>query len=159
MSNNDPNPSSLDTEPTHERTSRASGPSNIPFTFSSWEDELRRDESDTVAADDASVMTYSYYSTWSSNYTMSNLEGTGRIIGNLYSKAGAALERRLWRLANRAALKAAAEVVEEARRAETGAAAIVRSGIVLGEDLSENEKTCDAILIYAQYVFLSFRRP
>lgn len=120
--------SSANVQRAHDGTTHASGPSNLPFTFSSWEDELRRDEPDTVAADDASVMSYSYYSTWSSNYTMSNLEGTGRIIGNLYSKAGAALERRLWRIVNRAALKAEKEALEEAKRAEAEALDVVRTG-------------------------------
>lgn len=90
--------------------------------------ELRRDESDITTTDDASVMTYSYQSTWSTNYTMSNLPGPGRNLGNLLLKAGAALERRLvlWRIINRAALKAEKEAarkaqeeaVEAARRAQ-----------------------------------------
>ncbi len=37
--------------------------------------------------DDASTI-YSYFSTWSSNYTMSDLPGPGRLLGNLMSSAG-----------------------------------------------------------------------
>ncbi|KLO10282.1 hypothetical protein SCHPADRAFT_525468 [Schizopora paradoxa] len=39
----------------------------------------------------------SIWSEWSSNYTMSDLPGPGRILGNLYSSAGAALERSVAR--------------------------------------------------------------
>lgn len=159
---------------THEWTSSANGAFDNPPSSSSFLDDLRRDEprreeTDSLAADDASVITYSYYSTVSTNYTMSNLEGTGRIIGNLYSKAGAALERRLGRIANRAAIKAAAEASEkalkaeeeareEARRVEAEALNLLRYRVFLGDDLSENEKVCDALLICAKYVFLSFVR-
>lgn len=153
--------SSANVQRAHEGTTHASGLSNIPFTFSSWEDELRRDESDTVATDDASVISYSYYSTWSSNYTMSNLPGPGRNLGNLYSKAGAALERRLRRRVNRAALKAEKEALEEAKRAEAEAVHVVTWRVfemLWINDLSENENAREALLICAKYVFLSFRR-
>ncbi len=44
--------------------------------------------------DDDAATTYSYFSTWSSNYTASNLPGPGRILGNLYDWAGSTLWRR-----------------------------------------------------------------
>ncbi|KLO18479.1 hypothetical protein SCHPADRAFT_936155 [Schizopora paradoxa] len=47
-------------------------------------------------------VTYSYWSKWSSNYTVSNLVGVGRVLGNLYSKLGSSLERRLGNYAIRA---------------------------------------------------------
>ncbi|KLO10281.1 hypothetical protein SCHPADRAFT_892443 [Schizopora paradoxa] len=63
----------------------------------------------------------SIYSEWSSNYTMSDLPGPGRILGNLYSTAGAALERSLARgvawLAQRKEAKRRAEAwVKESGR-------------------------------------------
>lgn len=53
---------------------------------------------DDFADDGSSQYTYSYASTWSTNYTMSNLPGPGRILGNLYSTAGRSLERGLGEL-------------------------------------------------------------
>ncbi|KLO18474.1 hypothetical protein SCHPADRAFT_936152 [Schizopora paradoxa] len=40
-------------------------------------------------------VTYSYWSTWSSNLTASNLEGVGRVLGNFYSRMGSHLEKYL----------------------------------------------------------------
>ena len=42
-----------------------------------------------------SRLSFTSYSTWSTNMTGSDLVGPGRILGNLYSRAGRALERRL----------------------------------------------------------------
>lgn len=56
-------------------------------------EEIRRDDT-----------TYSYTSTWSSNFTRSNLVGAGRIRGNLYSRGGLSLEKGLGRLAYRAGI-------------------------------------------------------
>ncbi|KLO14316.1 hypothetical protein SCHPADRAFT_318603 [Schizopora paradoxa] len=47
--------------------------------------------------DNASM--YSYASTWSTNYTMSDLVGAGRILGNIYSRAGSSLEKGLGTIA------------------------------------------------------------
>ncbi|KLO08245.1 hypothetical protein SCHPADRAFT_944605 [Schizopora paradoxa] len=65
---------------------------------SSVPDEHRED--DTI--DTTTV--YSYYSTWSTNYTMSNLPGPGRILGNFYSRAGRALEKHLGRIVDRTSI-------------------------------------------------------
>ncbi|KLO14318.1 hypothetical protein SCHPADRAFT_318363 [Schizopora paradoxa] len=65
---------------------------------------LQQDDYDT-----ASAVSYSYYSTWSSNYTMSNLPGPGRLLGIFYSRMGLALEQRMAKRANRMALKENAE--------------------------------------------------
>lgn len=40
-------------------------------------------------------------STFSTNYTMSNLPGTGRVMGNLYKAAGRRLERTMSKIAQR----------------------------------------------------------
>ncbi len=48
-----------------------------------------------------SVPTYSYFSTYSSNYTTSGLPGPGRILGNILSRTGSSLERGLGKLAYR----------------------------------------------------------
>ncbi|KLO14305.1 hypothetical protein SCHPADRAFT_317931 [Schizopora paradoxa] len=62
--------------------------------------------------DDASSISSSLSSmTWSTNYTVSNLPGPGRNLGNLYSWAGTSLERRLGKLAERAAVKKYDEAV------------------------------------------------
>lgn len=45
--------------------------------------------------DESATSNYSYYSTVSSNYTMSNLPGPGRHLGNLFSTVGSAFERQL----------------------------------------------------------------
>ena len=45
---------------------------------------------------------YSSISTFSTNYTMSNLIGAGRTLGNLYSSAGKKIEHTLNRAAHRA---------------------------------------------------------
>ncbi|KLO10507.1 hypothetical protein SCHPADRAFT_892292 [Schizopora paradoxa] len=66
---------------------------DIPLSSLSFLDELQRDD-----------ITYSYASSWSSNYTMSNLVGAGRIIGNIYSRAGSSLERGLKSFAYRAGI-------------------------------------------------------
>lgn len=59
--------------------------------------------------DDDSDSAPSIWSEWSSNYTMSDLPGPGRILGNLYSTAGAALERAIARLTQRKQAKKRAE--------------------------------------------------
>lgn len=38
---------------------------------------------------------YSYFSTWSTNFTASNLPGPGRLLGKLYPWAGSTLEQHL----------------------------------------------------------------
>lgn len=126
-------------------TSCASGASNTPLSFLSWMDELRQDGSD------ASVITYSYYSTWSSNYTMSNLPGPGRLLGNLYSSVGSALERNLVRLFKR---KVDTKALEKARRAEAEASAILRYSIpmMMSTDAREHEKACKVLLLCARSV-------
>ena len=52
---------------------------------------------DTLSPDN-----YSSISTFSTNYTMSNLIGAGRTLGNLYSSAGKKIEHTLNRAAHRA---------------------------------------------------------
>lgn len=51
-------------------------------------------------ADDASLSSESFF--MSTNYTMSNLPGTGRILDKLYRAGGRKVERCLGRLAQRA---------------------------------------------------------
>lgn len=101
-----------------------------------WLEDIQRDDTTTV---------YSYFSTWSTNYTMSNLIGPGRLLGNLYSKAGASLEERLGRLVDRAGIGGYAK-----------AKAILGDDYVLfemleSEDLSKREKACSILLRCARY--------
>lgn len=89
---------------------------------------------------------YSYFSTWSTNYTMSNFIGPGRLLGNLYSKAGASLEERLGKLAD-----------------HTGTGGYAKSKAILGndymlfemlesEDMAKTEKACRVLLRCARYL-------
>ncbi|KLO14322.1 hypothetical protein SCHPADRAFT_939620 [Schizopora paradoxa] len=66
---------------------------SVPPLSSPFLEELIRDESCAI--------TYSYYSTVSTNYTASNLVGAGRVLGNLFSRAGFSLEKFLEKLARR----------------------------------------------------------
>ncbi|KLO10502.1 hypothetical protein SCHPADRAFT_514982 [Schizopora paradoxa] len=110
-------------------------PPEDPQFTSSFLDKLRRD--------DASAISYSYYSTVSTNYTMSNLPGTGRNLGNFYSWAGAALERRLGQLAERADAKKREEAVS-ALQSKRG---LYR--MFWGDDPREHGKACKMLLICA----------
>lgn len=95
---------------------------------------------------------YSYFSTWSTNYTMSNLPGPGRILGNLFSKAGSSLERGLGKLAQNSLGKNCTEVENRIRVL----------GYILSQNLNpksthwqaekEKEIVCRAFLSYARYV-------
>ncbi|KLO03872.1 hypothetical protein SCHPADRAFT_897482, partial [Schizopora paradoxa] len=82
-------PGGPDTRPTHNDTTDDED-ADVVFPLSnSFLDELRNDDATTV---------YTYFSTVSTNYTMSNLPGPGRLLGNFYSRAGRTLERRLGRI-------------------------------------------------------------
>lgn len=145
-------------QPSHVAVAGDNNFSGSQKLSSSILDELQHNGSDTDPTDDASVVTYSYNSTWSSNYTMSNLPGTGRLIGSLYLKVGLALERRLWRLLNLAALKAQAEILEEMRRAEVEVMDMIRDGIwgmIKSKDENGNGNACEVLLLCARYVLLS----
>ncbi|KLO14324.1 hypothetical protein SCHPADRAFT_318884 [Schizopora paradoxa] len=87
---------------------------------------------------------YSYYSTVSTNFTMSNLPGPGRLLGNLYSWAGSSLEHRVGKLVNRKALKAYAEMVS---RFQAGTKI---HGTIWSTDVGENEKICETLLQLAR---------
>lgn len=142
MSNHEPNPptSSRDAQRTHEGTSCTNDAYDVPMSSTSFLDELREDDTTTV---------YSYFSTVSTNYTISNLPGPGRLLGNLFSRAGSALEKRLGKLINRATLKAYAEavaVLQELWRIEC---------MFESEDELENEMACEVLLICAKYAFFS----
>ncbi|KLO14308.1 hypothetical protein SCHPADRAFT_939611 [Schizopora paradoxa] len=100
---------------------------------SSFLDELWEDNSTNV-----------YTSSWSSNYTMSNLPGPGRNLGNFYSWVGASLERRLTKRAEQAAVKKYGNV-----------ASVLKSdwGIYdkfMSDDVKEHEKACEIVLICAE---------
>lgn len=124
--------------PNRERTSDSDLPTPIsPPSSSSWLEYFERDD-----------ITYSFTSTWSSNYTMSNLPGPGRLLGNLYSRAGSSLERSLRKLANQTGLGGYAKAKDVMTRS---CFVIVNSRPV--EDPREVEKACDNILRYAGCVF------
>ncbi|KLO06949.1 hypothetical protein SCHPADRAFT_909921 [Schizopora paradoxa] len=101
---------------------------------------------------------YSYASTWSTNYTVSNLTGPGRIIGNALSSAGSSLERQLGTMAYRAGLGRYA-------RAETSLQRTGPSSLFIYEDTDEKsrERVCKTLLEYASSTnliiqLMAFRR-
>ncbi|KLO08250.1 hypothetical protein SCHPADRAFT_894016 [Schizopora paradoxa] len=101
----------------------------------SFLDELHEDDTTTSRSSNLTLST---------NYTMSNLPGPGRLLGNLYSKAGSSLERRLGRFANREAIKEYNEAL-----------VMVQSGwkidhLLCSEDSKEHEKACRNLLICAE---------
>lgn len=138
--------SSIDSNPlSTEQTPSVDDDRPFPQLSQSFLDELQQED------EDDSIITYSYYSTWSSNYTESNLPGPGRLLGNFYSWAGLALERRLERLLNRGRLGAEAE----ASKVEEEAVAMLQAsicGMIWSDDTREIEKVCETLIICAQYV-------
>lgn len=121
--------------------------SNASLLSSSILDELRRDN--------RSAWTYSYHSAWSSNYTMSNLPGPGRLLGMLYSRAGSSLEHQLGKFALRMGIGSYPKAVIMLRK-ESGKAV---SAMLWNSDEQVVEKFCEALLVCAQYVppiFVSF---
>lgn len=145
---NTPN-SSPPTSPLHEErpvqlTLRTDDDNNNayaePLLSSSFFDELRRD--------DTSALTYSYRSTMSSNQTMSNLVGPGRLVGRFYSWAGSSLERRLGRIALRTGIGSYAKAVIMMRKENEAAI----SDSLLNMDEQSAKAFCEAVLVCAQYV-------
>ena len=57
---------------------------------------------------DSDVLTITNTSVFSTNYTMSNLPGAGRVLGNFYSFAGRQLEKTIGIVAHKAGLGPAA---------------------------------------------------
>ncbi|KLO10495.1 hypothetical protein SCHPADRAFT_999519 [Schizopora paradoxa] len=96
--------------------------------------ELRDDDTATV---------YTYYSTISTNYTMSNLPGPGRLLGNFYSRAGRTLEKHLGRVVHRAAIKEYEQAVDVLKSDGT-------HRMLLGDEPKEHERACDVLLICAR---------
>ncbi len=90
-----------------------------------------------------SATIYSYYSTWSSNYTMTNLPGPGRLLGKLLSSAGSTLERRLGKLAYRAGIGSLAKAEANLN--------LLRS-MLESKDMTQKEKACTTLLGYARHV-------
>ncbi|KLO08251.1 hypothetical protein SCHPADRAFT_944610 [Schizopora paradoxa] len=99
-------------------------------------DELRR------LGEQSSDITYSYNSTWSSNYTTSNLVGTGRVLGNLLSKAGVSLEKGLANFAYRARIGDRAKALNTLE--EHGV-----YDMFLNDDPTKHLKACEILLIGA----------
>ncbi len=114
---------------------------NLPPSTLSWLDDLLQDDSTTI---------YSYTSTWSSNFTTSNLPGPGRILGNLFSTAGLALERRLGKLAYRAGLGTFAKSEASFRECR-----LAWWSMLLSENTTQQEKACSILLGYARCAILS----
>lgn len=126
--------------PDIELTSSVDDRSDLPFS-TSFLDGSQEDDTTTI---------YSYFSTVSMNYTASNLPGPGRLLGNLYSKAGSALERGLGRLVYRRYLK---ENTEELA-AYVVALAMLKDterihAMFKSEDPGENERACEILMICA----------
>ncbi|KLO10520.1 hypothetical protein SCHPADRAFT_942793 [Schizopora paradoxa] len=99
-----------------------------PLAPSSFLDSLLRDD-----------VTFSYTSTLSSNYTMSNIVGAGRVLGNLYSKAGLSLEKGLGTLAVRAGVGDYAKFVSNAI-----------GEMFESDDQKRHEKACKILLRFAR---------
>lgn len=91
---------------------------------------------------DDSESVYSYSSTFSTNYTMSNLPGPGRLLGNIFSKAGSSLEHGLGKIAYRAGVGAYAKL--EDLRQETHRHSTQK----------QKERICETLLGYARYSIL-----
>ncbi|KLO11017.1 hypothetical protein SCHPADRAFT_942415 [Schizopora paradoxa] len=131
---NEENPPSSQ-QPAHTDTPILDIPSDVSSVSSSFLDEDQGGDTRTVSS-------YTYYSTWSSNFTRSNLEGPGRLLGNLYSRAGRVLEKNYYRLKNREVIKAYEDTV-----------AVLRSGGIHGmigsDDQQEHEKACEILLTCA----------
>ncbi|KLO14315.1 hypothetical protein SCHPADRAFT_939614 [Schizopora paradoxa] len=109
---------------------------------SSSSDGLSDDSSSILNALRRDDITFSYYSTISTNQTMSDLEGPGRILGNLYSRAGLLLERGLGRLAVRAGIGSYAKTRDAVSK---GFFRLFES-----DDTKEHEETCDVLLLCAR---------
>ncbi|KLO05796.1 hypothetical protein SCHPADRAFT_987560 [Schizopora paradoxa] len=100
---------------------------NTPLISSSFLDESRTLEDDTTSDD----------STVSTNSTMSNLPGPGRLLGNLYSRAGRALERRMRKWMNREVEKATKMLQKNSFQL---------SMMFFAESLRERMKACEILL-------------
>ncbi len=87
-----PSQSSVDSEDTPPTPDELSSNSEPPSSRPSRLPSFLQDDSTTI---------YPYFSTWSTNYTMSNLPGPGRLLGNLFLRAGSLLERGLGKFARR----------------------------------------------------------
>ncbi|KLO10294.1 hypothetical protein SCHPADRAFT_525645 [Schizopora paradoxa] len=85
---------------------------------------------------------YSYFSTWSTNYTMSNLPGPGRILGNLFSAAGSTLERNFGRFVMKSRMKAYRRAVKALTKLPFWRVGEMTPG--------ERQETCKLLLYYAQ---------
>lgn len=93
---------------------------------------------------DGGTLAYSYASAWSTNYTMSNLPGTGRLLGNLYSRAGSSLERGIGSLANLTGLGGYAKAKEVISKSYYTILFYER-----GKGWSEMEKAWDTLVRHA----------
>jgi len=126
-------------EDTSNSVDSGSNDSNLPNTplqtSSLSNDNFLQDDS-------TSIFSYSYHSTWSSNYTMSNLVGPGRLLGNLFSSTGSSLERQLGKLAYRTGLGGYA-------KAEKDLALESMYSMVRSEDMVQKEKACSILLGHA----------
>ncbi len=122
---------------------------------------------DSLSEKDDSTTIYSYYSTESSNYTMSNLEGPGRLLGNLFSSAGSFLERRLGKLAYSVGSWSPTDLTyndvmsisegDDMARAEIDLRLLNLLPMLRCKDITQKEKVCNIFLRYARYATSSFR--
>ncbi len=96
---------------------------------------------------DDSTNTYSYLSTWSSNYTTSNLPGPGRLLGKLLSKTGSSLERHLGNLAYRAGIGSYAKAETTLQKPREDLPLIYE-----GMPRKAKEKACGTLLRFARFV-------
>ncbi len=79
---------------------------------------------------------------------MSNLPGPGRIVGNIFSRAGSSLEQRLGKIAYR-------KGVGDYARAETSLHEFGVWPFDSGVTQKEKEKVCNTLLRYARCVVRS----
>lgn len=109
----------------------------------SWPDNFLRDNSTIVSQ-------YSYSSTWSSNYTMSNLPGPGRLLGKLFSSAGAILERFIGKLAQ-------SKELWDFSLANTNLRKAVTFNVMKSGDTMQKEKAWGILLDYARCIITLIR--
>ncbi|KLO08246.1 hypothetical protein SCHPADRAFT_615251 [Schizopora paradoxa] len=133
--------SCIDGAPLNRPTTPNASPSISPIS-SAFLNELKEDGNADVTT------IYSYFSTVSTNYTMSNLPGPGRLLGNFYSFAGAVLERKFIKwvavMSRKPELKVYADAAE-----------LLKEGKWVRETMGspqprDNDMTCNVLLLGAQ---------
>ncbi|KLO14319.1 hypothetical protein SCHPADRAFT_996667 [Schizopora paradoxa] len=132
-----PRTSVVDNQPAQrDGTLQAGDLTNGSLSSASWLEGLQRD--------DSACMVYTYASTFSTNYTASNLVGAGRILGKMLSRSGTSLERYLGKLAYRAGLGSYAKAEESLKLAGPV------DELMKSDSTTKIEQACSILLRYAR---------